>query len=367
MTSRAPLRLRGEREYAVGPLALDAGRRRDCLPDDMARFPAVRLFVERVRDVRPDFRLTAGEWAHRDCDLPPARRTAACPGTGGAVDQDVDRRGPARRLEQDVLLSAMAPRDLPERQRTMNATVAWSYQLLDPEEQRAFRVLGRCPASFPSMPPPKCSLVARRRLGTDEALAAAARLIDKSLLSRARLRSFPTCPLYYMLETVRAYAALQLSDAGERDDALDGLARYCCAKRRWPGRASSASRSPSGWTGCARISRAIVLRSCGYRMRPRGRRCTHRVEPVVFLGHQRAGAEGRRWYEAILKLPGLKSARPLEGAAGAAVMSYTQGELPSAHDGHGRCAGARRVGRRAGHRCRSQKSPRTSRTRRREP
>jgi predicted ATPase len=57
-TSRAPLRVRGEREYVVGPLAwpvdLDATS-----PADLARAPAVRLFVERVRDVRPDFRLTA--------------------------------------------------------------------------------------------------------------------------------------------------------------------------------------------------------------------------------------------------------------------------------------------------------------------
>ena len=58
VTSRAPLRVRGEREYAVGPLALEAGS--DAMsPADLARSPAVRLFVERVRDVQPDFRLTS--------------------------------------------------------------------------------------------------------------------------------------------------------------------------------------------------------------------------------------------------------------------------------------------------------------------
>jgi transcriptional regulator with XRE-family HTH domain len=57
VTSRAPLHVRGEREYAVGPLALEVGS--DAVsPADLARSPAVRLFVERVRDVRPDFRLT---------------------------------------------------------------------------------------------------------------------------------------------------------------------------------------------------------------------------------------------------------------------------------------------------------------------
>src|SRR5439155_10657978 len=56
-TSRAPLRLRGEREYVVGPLALNAGI--DAMPPaDLVASPAVRLFVERVRDVHPEFRLT---------------------------------------------------------------------------------------------------------------------------------------------------------------------------------------------------------------------------------------------------------------------------------------------------------------------
>jgi transcriptional regulator with XRE-family HTH domain len=57
-TSRAPLRVRGEREYTVGPLALE-GDSDATSPADLARSPAVRLFVERVRDVQPDFRLTS--------------------------------------------------------------------------------------------------------------------------------------------------------------------------------------------------------------------------------------------------------------------------------------------------------------------
>src|SRR5215218_699067 len=56
-TSRAPLRVRGEREYPVTPLALELGPE-VVSPADLARAPAVRLFLERVRDVQPDFRLT---------------------------------------------------------------------------------------------------------------------------------------------------------------------------------------------------------------------------------------------------------------------------------------------------------------------
>src|SRR4029450_12876678 len=61
--------------------------------------------------------------------------------------------------------------------------------------------------------------------GSDEALSVAATLIDKSLLLRAET-SVATRPMYQMLEPVRAYAALELTAAGERDDALEGLASY---------------------------------------------------------------------------------------------------------------------------------------------
>ena len=89
VTSRAPLRVRGEREYAVGPLELEAGSEA-MLPADLARVPAVRLFVERVRDVQPDFRLTAANGPTVDSDLSTARCTAAGARAGGPVDQSAD-------------------------------------------------------------------------------------------------------------------------------------------------------------------------------------------------------------------------------------------------------------------------------------
>src|SRR5262247_3500809 len=103
----------------------------------------------------------------------------------------------------------------------MNAAVAWSYHLLGADEQRAFRRFGALPGRF--------SIAAATAVlgsSSDEALVAAASLIDKSLLQRAEA-SVPTRPLFQMLETVRAYAALELAAAGERDDALEGLVRYC--------------------------------------------------------------------------------------------------------------------------------------------
>ena len=226
VTSRAPLRVRGEREYAVGPLTLDVDTDASS-PADLARAPAVRLFVERVRDVQPDFRLTPANGPPvreicRRLDALPLALELAAPWLKALTVEDL-----LRRLTQDVLLTSVGLRDLPERQRTINATVAWSYQLLAPNEQRLFRRLGVLPSRFPI--DAAAAVVAPRdgsSVDSNDALVAVAGLIDKSLVQRAEA-SAPARPLYQMLETVRAYAASELAAAGERDDAMDGLARYC--------------------------------------------------------------------------------------------------------------------------------------------
>ena len=129
-TSRAPLRVRGEREYPVKPLALDVGSEA-ASPADLVRAPAVRLFVERVRDVQPEFRLTPANGLTvtaicRRLDALPLALELAAPWI-----KVLTAEGLLRRLEHDVLLSTAGARDLPARQQTMDATVAWSYQLLD--------------------------------------------------------------------------------------------------------------------------------------------------------------------------------------------------------------------------------------------
>ena len=152
VTSRAPLRVRGEREYAVGPLELEAGSEA-MSPADLARAPAVRLFVERVREVQPDFRLTSANGPTvtaicRRLDALPLALELAAPWIKVLPVEDL-----LRRLEDNVLFSTVGPRDLPERQQTMNATVAWSYQLLDQDDQRAFRRFGALPGRFRSTRP----------------------------------------------------------------------------------------------------------------------------------------------------------------------------------------------------------------------
>ena len=325
ITSRALLRVRGERAYPLGPLALETSSE-DMPPADLARMPAVRLFVERVCDVQPDFRLTSTNWPSvraicQRLDALPLALELAAPWMKVLTAEDL-----LRRLAHHVLLSTVGPGDRPERQQTMNATVAWSYQLLDPKEQRAFRRFGALPGPFP------IDAAAAVLGGQDETsaqtemLLAVAGLIDKSLLLRAQT-SVPNRPLYRMLETVRAYAALQLTATGERNDALEGLTRYC---------AGEAALAAEGLVGPAQVewlnrvhddleNYRTVLACLIARGRPG--EASQITWGLTWFWVIRGQAEGLRWYEQILNLSALPPDAESKTLFGVALMCFNQGEL----------------------------------------
>jgi len=331
ITSRSLLHVRGEREYALGPLALDTGAP-EASPADLARVPAVRLFVERVRDVQLDFRLTPANGPTvtaicRRLDALPLALELAAPWMKLLTAEDL-----LRRLEHDVLFSRTGPRDLPERQQTMNATIAWSYQLLDADEQQAFRRFGVLPGPFP-IGAAAAVLAGREEADTDDrALRATARLMDKSLLVRSEGSRGLTGSLYQMLETVRAYAGLQLAAASERDAAMEGLTRYC---------ATEASLAAEGLIGSAQVEwldrvrdDLETYRSALTWLLERGRpvEASRIAWQLVFFwlirGHT---AEGLRWYEQILNLSSLPPAAESKALLGAGVMWYAQGAQRLAH------------------------------------
>ena len=329
VTSRAPLRVRGEREYAVGPLALDVDADWT-VPADLARAPAVRLFLERARSVQPDFRLTSANGPTvasicRRLDALPLALELAAPWIKVLTAEDL-----LRRLEQDVLLSTAGPRDLPERQQTMTATIARSYQLLSPDDQRAFRRLGALSGRF------SIDTVAAVVAGRDgataagvDALGALASLIDKSLLLRTET-AVTTRSLYHMLETVQAFAARELMAAGERDDALEGLVRYCT------GEASLASEGLVGpaqgeWLNRVHDDLENYRDALTWLIENgRAAEASDIASGLLFFwwirGH---AAEGLWWYEQALNRslpPGAESSALL----GAAAMWYARGELERA-------------------------------------
>jgi len=332
-TSRAALRVRGEREYALGPLALDPGAESTTSPADLVRSPAVRLFVDRVRDVQPEFRLTTTNGPAvtsicRRLDALPLALELAAPWIKVLTVEDLSRR-----LASDALLSTAGARDLPERQQTMNATVAWSYQLIGPDEQRAFRRFGVLPGRFSI----EAAAAVLASAGANEprshdGLVAAASLIDKSLLQRAETL-VPGRPLFQMLETVRGYAALELAASGERDEALEGMARYCVreaslaemelvglAQAEWLNRArGDLENYRAALTWLIERGRSADGTDIAYGLR------------FYFLIRGRA-AEGLGWYDKLLQLPALPPADECRLLNGAAMMSYTQGQLDRSID-----------------------------------
>lgn len=329
VTSRAPTRVRGEREYTLEPLALATGAEA-MSPADLARVAAVRVFIERVRDVRPDFCLTPANGPTvtaicRRLDALPLALELAARWMKVLTPEDL-----LRRLGRDPLLSNVSPRDLPERQRTMNATVAWSYQLLDPSMQRAFRRLGALPGRF-SIDAAAAVLTGPGQDSTGaETLNVLSSLVDKSLLLRAET-AVPTRPLYRMLDTMRAYAARELAASGDLDHAMEGLTRYCA---REAALAFNGLVGPSQVQWLHRVHEDLEnYRDALTWLIERGR-CAEASDIAwgllffwLIRGH---AAEGLWWYEATLTHPSLPPGAESRALTGAALMWFSQRELEKA-------------------------------------
>ena len=181
ITSREPLHVTGEREYAVQPLVHEEG---------------VGFFLARARAARPDFMAdeAVSDICRRLDDLPLALELAAARAKAFSSAQILER------LEQRLPLLTGGARDLPERQQTLRATIAWSYDLLSDVEQRLFARLSVFAGG--------CTLDAAEEVA-DADLDTLQALVEKSLVR-------VTDDRYWMLETIREYGADRLVDSSER-------------------------------------------------------------------------------------------------------------------------------------------------------
>jgi predicted ATPase/DNA-binding CsgD family transcriptional regulator len=215
-TSRAPLHIRDEHLFPVEPLAVPGdGAPGD--PRDLAAITAVTLFCERARAVRAGFTVTdanapviAAICRHLD-GLPLALELAAAH---------------LRLLPPDALLAQMprlamlhdGPRDLPMRQRSLRATIAWSYDLLTDDDQRLFRFLAVFAGGWTQE-------AAMRVSGwpADALLAGLLRLRDQHLI-----REMPGVSdlRFTMLETLRGFALERLAASGEERTVRDRHAAW---------------------------------------------------------------------------------------------------------------------------------------------
>lgn len=219
VTSRIRLQLRVEHEFPLSPLQLPDPQGMDMA--QVAENPAVTLFVQRAQAIKPDFCLTSQNSAdvvticRRLDGLPLALELAAA---------RIKLLPPvallARLSSARLQLLASGVQDYPARQQTLRATLAWSYALLDPTQQRLFRRL----AIFAG----GCTIEAAETMATwptdtpGDGFAALTTLIDHHLvypLSPSNTVMADDSPRVTMLESIRDYALEELHNAGEAETA----------------------------------------------------------------------------------------------------------------------------------------------------
>jgi predicted ATPase/class 3 adenylate cyclase len=213
VTSRAHLGLRAEHEYLVPPLATPDP---DRLPPfaDVAQIASVALFVERATAVRHDFALTAenapavATICARLDGLPLAIELAA------ARMKVLSPRAVLDRLTNRLALLTGGARDLPERQRNLRATIAWSYDLLPPDEQALFRRLAVFAGGF-SLEAAETVVGPAAELDLD-ILDGVTVLVEHSLVRQVTVPDVEDGePRFTLLETLREYGLERLADSGE--------------------------------------------------------------------------------------------------------------------------------------------------------
>jgi len=262
-TSREPLRVTEEAGYRLGPLAVpDPGDLADA-----ARAEAVVLFADRACQADAHFALdgeTGPEVARlvtRLDGMPLAIELAAARAEALGVSGLLDR------LDDRFALLAGGDRRAPPRQRSLAATVEWSYQLLEEHEQRVFRAVSVFPGPF--------TLEGAEAVAGEGAGLAVLRLVDCSLLIPPRTGADGR-PRYVMLETLRAYGAQLLAEAGEQDTVSAALASYTlrvaeeaaaglqsstgeAAAGRWLDAEEPATRQVLGWAATHDAALAVRL------------------------------------------------------------------------------------------------------------
>ncbi len=216
-TSQAELRLSGEHLYPVPPLGVAGALESD----------AAKLFVDRVTSVVPDFVVTPenaptiADICARLDGLPLAIELAAARVRGLGIDEV------ARRLDRRLSLLSTGPRDAPDRHRTLRAALAWSHELLRPEEAVLFRRLGVFSGGAgPGAIERVCVADAvddpSARVG--DVFGVLDELVGHSLVQGDRAAGTIR---YRLLETVREFAIERLDESGESPAIHRRHAEWC--------------------------------------------------------------------------------------------------------------------------------------------
>jgi predicted ATPase/class 3 adenylate cyclase len=225
-TSREVLHLRGEKEFQVPPLTLPDPKRLPPMGADLvsalSQYEAVRLFIQRALDVKPDFAVTnenapaVAEICHRLDGLPLAIELAA------VRIKLLTPQAMLGRLSSRMKLLTGGARDLPARQQTIRNAIAWSYDLLDEEEKKLFRRLSVFVGGFTfEAAEAVCNAEGDPSTGSGQALGidvldGVSSLVDKSLLRQEEVKGESR---FMMLETIREYGLERLAESREEEAA----------------------------------------------------------------------------------------------------------------------------------------------------
>jgi predicted ATPase/class 3 adenylate cyclase len=326
-TSRVPLRLYGEQEYPVPPLALPDPR---VLPplNVLTQYEAVRLFVERARAVKADFEVTnesapaVAEICARLDGLPLAIELAA------ARARILPPQKMLGRLSDRLRLLKGGPRDLPFRQQTLRGTIDWSYELLEEEEKTLFWRLsvfsgGRTLEAIEEICDPEGDL---------DALEGVESLVEKSLL---RQEEGPNGePRFVMLETVHEYAREKLEESGEAEEIKRTHAEYFLALAE---EAEPKLRGPEQleWLERLEAEHDNMRASLGWASERANNALAVRLAASLWWFWDMRGhySEGRRWFEEALAKDGSVSvAVRAKALAGAALLAFRQGDADRAEE-----------------------------------
>ena len=311
-TSRAPLHVRGEHEVPLSPLRLPDAAELGSL-DELAEVESVRLFLERARAIDPSFALTednaaaVAEVCARLDGLPLAIELAAARTrlfTPSALLARLDRRLP-------VLTDG--PVDAPARQRTLRATIGWSFDLLRKRDQRVFASLGVFAGGF-SLPAAEAVVPgpdepdggadepdggADEAAGGADVLASLHHLVGQSVLTVAAGADGE--PRFRMLETIREFAWDQVPEA-ERAELRDrhlawfvGLAERSEPELRGPRQAA--------WLRALTADQADIRAALAWARQARRDESMLRLAGALrrrFWPGAGGLGEGQRWLEASL-------------------------------------------------------------------
>jgi predicted ATPase/class 3 adenylate cyclase len=236
VTSRVALRLSGEMIYDVHPLNLPAEGAVE--PVRLAESEAALLFAARARAARPDFAITdenaaaVAEICSRLDGLPLALELAA------ARVRVLSPQALLARLDRRLGMLTGGARDLDQRQQTMAAAIAWSYDLLSADEQQLFTRLGVFVGGFRFDAAE--AVVAARGEAPLELFDGLSSLVEKSLLLQRD--DWDGEPRFFMLETIREYALARLDESNESTALTAAHARHFLAlaedaAANWEGKA----------------------------------------------------------------------------------------------------------------------------------